>query len=61
MFGQLPVVIGIVSAWVSDKGLILRIVFMGTPEFAVTPLEHLLLNHCPIDRPAVVATWCRRR
>jgi methionyl-tRNA formyltransferase len=37
----------------------LRIVFMGTPEFAVTPLGHLLLNHYQVvavytrpDRPA---------
>jgi methionyl-tRNA formyltransferase len=37
----------------------LRIVFMGTPEFAVPPLEHLLLNHYQVvavytqpDRPA---------
>jgi methionyl-tRNA formyltransferase len=59
MFGQLPAVIGIVSAWLSDKGSRLRIVFMGTPEFAVTPLEHLLLNDYQVvavytrpDRPA---------
>ena len=37
----------------------MRVVFMGTPEFAVTPLEHLLLNRYEVvavytrpDRPA---------
>jgi methionyl-tRNA formyltransferase len=59
MFGQLRAVIDIVSAYMSDKGAGLRIVFMGTPEFAATPLEHLLLNSYEVvavytrpDRPA---------
>ncbi|MFC2019949.1 methionyl-tRNA formyltransferase, partial [Chloroflexota bacterium] len=37
----------------------MRVVFMGTPEFAVPPLEHLVINECSVvavytrpDRPA---------
>lgn len=43
----------------SGRRLKLRVIFMGTPEFAISPLEHLILNQYQVvavytqpDKPA---------